>query len=85
LPVGGFVTGALEAFDVGEGLGEQGKIAVFFLPLAGQISQGDAHGAGGEVGHARLGEHEEAVVLDDEAVAFGSLAFYRRFIGGVEP
>ena len=72
-PVGGFVAGALEAFDVGEGFGQEGAVAVFLLPMLRQVAQGQTHGAGGEVGHAGFGKHEEAAVLDDESEPFGAL------------
>jgi hypothetical protein len=53
---------------------QQRPVAVGRLPRGGQGVDGQGQRAGGEVGHAGVGEHQEAAVLHDEADAFGPLA-----------
>ena len=70
-PAGGLVAGAGVSLGVGEGFGQQWRVAAVLEPLVGQGGRGGGEDLRGEVGAASCVGDEEAGLVDDELEALG--------------
>jgi len=71
-PVAGFVDGAFVVLWVAEAFGKQRAVSIFLLEVLGEVAQGEAHAAGGEVGLALGVEDEEAAKLGHQGETVGA-------------
>lgn len=65
-PIGGFVTGAGEAFGIDKSFQKRERVAVAKSPVPGNPSSDETEDMGREMGHADPGENEKTGIVCDE-------------------
>src|SRR5208337_51621 len=63
-PVGGPIAGACKTLRLHKGFHQQGPIAVAFLPVVGDLVQGQAENMRSQVGHAPVRQNQKTAVGD---------------------